>query len=58
MVDTESEFRDALADLLMRAAAKGVDVEGGWDVRNPDRGKPDWTVEIVELTKSLPGEDT
>ncbi|MFC6724258.1 hypothetical protein ACFQE1_07700 [Halobium palmae] len=30
---TETEFQEALAELLDGAQANGVDVEGGWDCR-------------------------
>lgn len=57
MVDSKSEFHDALDALVSEAAEKGIDVEGGWDVRSPDGRQSDWTVEIIELAKPLPNED-
>ena len=53
MVDSESEFHDALAALLVEADRNGIDVEGGWNVRNPDETRPDWTVEITRIAKAL-----
>lgn len=57
MVDSESEFHDALTALVLEAAEKGIDVEGGWDVRNPDGRQSDWTVEILELAKPILNEN-
>lgn len=48
---TDSEFNDQLGTLIRRAHGNGVDVEGGWAFRTEHEDRPDWGVEIYEVTK-------
>lgn len=47
-VSTAETFNAALTDLLARAHAQGVDVQGAWACRTED-GDPDWEAAVVEL---------
>jgi len=47
-VSTPAAFNAALADLLVRAHAEGIDVQGAWACRSGD-GSPDWEAAVVEL---------
>ena len=46
--ETPREFDEALSALISASVANGVDVEGGWDVR--DDGTTNWAVEITRVT--------
>jgi hypothetical protein len=48
----ETEFEAALSSLVGRAAGDGVDVAGGWDVR--EDGDVVWTVEISRVSSRGP----
>lgn len=48
---TEPEFEASLVRLLRTAYDNGVGIEGGWCDRNPRPDRPDWDVEIYEVTK-------
>jgi len=47
-VSTPAKFNAVLAELLVRAHAAGVDVQGAWACRSSD-GAPDWEASVVEL---------
>ncbi|WP_245708167.1 hypothetical protein [Halobacterium jilantaiense] len=47
-VSTPAAFNAALADLLVRAYAQGIDVQGAWACRSGD-DSPDWEAAVVEL---------
>lgn len=47
-VSTAAAFNAALTQLLARADAQGVDVQGAWTCRTEDDG-PDWEAAVVEL---------
>lgn len=51
-VDSQDEFQQQLQRLLNEATSNGVDIEGGWDVRNDDPALQDWGLEIVALADS------
>lgn len=48
---TEDAFHEELQELVRRAHANDVDVEGGWACRNGD-GHPDWDVVVTEVEKA------
>lgn len=49
-VSTDSEFEEALRDLIYEAVIHGVSVEGGWDVSNDDRDDlTDYAIEILRM---------
>lgn len=54
-VSTAAEFNAALTDLLVRATAAGVDVQGAWTCRPGDldghdgHDGLDWEAAVVEL---------
>jgi len=46
----DDEFREAIADLIIRARSNGVDITGGWDVKLPGTAGPDsLSVEIFPV---------
>jgi hypothetical protein len=49
-VTTAKEFNESLTELVRSAYENGVDIEGGWECRNPSEN-PDWDVMILEVTK-------
>ena len=49
MTNSESEFHDALDALISEAASKDIDVVGAWDVRDADRPRSGWSVEITRF---------
>jgi hypothetical protein len=48
-VSTAAAFNDALTELLQRAHASGVHVQGTWECRADGGDTPDWGVDAVEL---------
>lgn len=54
VIDTEETFEKYVRDIVTRATANGVDVEGAWPVVTDDPDVPDWDLEIVRLSE--PGE--
>lgn len=48
---TDREFLEQLAALVRRAHRNGLEVTGGWDVRDNGRGVPEWGVEIFEVER-------
>ena len=50
--ETTSEFEESLGLLISHASNNGIDIEGGYAIRNEDAEPPDWGVEIYEVTKS------
>jgi len=48
---TNAEFAAELQRLVARARDDGVDFDGAYDVRTPQRNQPDVTVEISEIAK-------
>ncbi len=52
---TNAEFAAALERLVSRARRDGVDLEGGYNVRTPEREQPDVTVEISRIAKRTDG---
>lgn len=47
---TESEFRDAIGDVIRSAESNGVDVEGGYEIRATD-DRLDWEVQILRFAR-------
>ena len=50
-ISTAEEFNEALNNLVQRAYANGVDVEGGWECRTTT-ADPDWDIVVLEVIKS------
>lgn len=46
---TDEAFQRALSQLIRRAAANGVSVEGGWEHRTTESHVPDRDIEIHRL---------
>lgn len=53
-IDDEAVFRKQLHQLLLRAHAGNISLEGGWACENGG-GVPSWDVEIFRLNKSRNG---
>ena len=51
MVNSESEFHDALDTLVSEATSKDIDVMGAWDIREADRSKSGWSIEITRFER-------
>lgn len=47
-VSTPARFNAVLTELLVRAHATDIDVQGAWACRSSD-GAPDWEASVVEL---------
>lgn len=43
---TDTEFHELLSTLVRTAHSNGVAVEGGWDVKSTNLGRPRWGIEI------------
>lgn len=42
-------FEASLADVVLRAFARGVDVERSWYVESPVADAPGWSIEITKV---------
>lgn len=49
-ITTAEEFNESLNELVQSAYDNSVDIEGGWECRNPSENS-DWDVVILEVTK-------
>jgi hypothetical protein len=45
-----SAFETDLGELVAQARRQGTDLRGTYDIRTPNADKPDYTVEITEVT--------
>lgn len=54
-IDRDS-FTTLLDQLVSRARAAGVGLEGTYNVRTPLRNHPDYTIEVTQIEKNRPGE--
>jgi len=51
------EFTTELHRVVARARGAGVALDGAYDVRAPRRDTPDYTVEIISITKQTVGSE-
>ena len=53
----DTEFSDALNELIERASANGVDIEGGWKCTTDGNGNAFWDVQITSVKYAESEED-
>lgn len=46
---SKAELQDALASLIQESHQNGVDIEGGYELRSPEKTMPDWDCVCVQL---------
>lgn len=60
LVDLTSEFEARLADTVLTAFARGIDIERAWRIDSPVGDAPSWRIEITreETDKESPYDAT
>lgn len=49
-ITSAEAFREALGEMLRSAHTNGIEVRGGWELRNGP-ALPDWEAVVVEMEK-------